>query len=439
MPAPTKVQLIGGPFEDAEGNVLNLGYLEMKLSQDESIAGVGQIASGITIRIQLNSSGSVDTSTPQSVWGNDQMLPVNSYYRVTGFTQAGQRAWGPNNQQVIGNGGTFDVGTWVPNIVLSWFPPLQPLQLEVNGVNNASQSLLDFVNSPTVVWTDQGSGKVSAAAVTAGVLDLKTNGVDNANQAILNLKSTDSSLTLTSSGDGSVNMVVTKTIPDPATTVSYSTPSWINTSTPFESPANSINNANGGLGNPVYSFVAPTVSTPGYELGTTAGTAGFSTYWDSSSVRLIPQQVKQLRMKIGISDTTAIRVWLGMTDAIGTTPGLGVFSTDDPTQVLLGFRYSSVAGDTHWQAVANAVSGAQTLVDTGVAPDGTGAIHTFDVRFAQGVPGTALFFIDNVQVATISTNMPSPSTSLGWLAFTQQTGAAARAMGWNLVSVTYFQ
>lgn len=120
---PSKVQLTGGNFQDNEGNVLALGYLKMRLSSDELVTGVGQIAAGIVTKINLNSSGAVDTVTPQYVWGNDQMTPVNSFYIVTGYTAAGQLAWGPNNEQVIGSGGTFDVGTWIPNVVLSWTYP----------------------------------------------------------------------------------------------------------------------------------------------------------------------------------------------------------------------------------------------------------------------------------------------------------------------------
>jgi len=166
----SKVQLIGGAFQDAEGNLLVNGYLKMRLSQDSSV-NTSQVASGVELTIQLDSAGNVasSSSTPpaanQLVWGNDQLSPVNSFYRVTGYKSNGQPAWGPNNQQVIGNGGTFDVGTWVPNKVVDWTPPLQPLDLEVNGTPNVNQSILNLVDSATVTFTDNGDGSVSAAAV----------------------------------------------------------------------------------------------------------------------------------------------------------------------------------------------------------------------------------------------------------------------------------
>lgn len=167
----TKTQLIGGAFQDSEGNLLVNGYLEFDLNQDESVSGVGNIASGITVRIQLDSDANAasSTSTPpasdQFIWANDVMLPVNSYYRVTGFTAAGQPAWGPNNQQITTGGvggGTFDLGTWIPNVVFSWTPPLQPLNIEVNGTEFSSQTLLNFQDSASIAWTDEGNGVLEA-------------------------------------------------------------------------------------------------------------------------------------------------------------------------------------------------------------------------------------------------------------------------------------
>ena len=115
------VQLVGGSFQDPEGNLLANGYLTFVLSQDESVND-SQICAGVEVKILLNANGSVITSPAQYLWGNDQMLPINSYYTVKGYTLEGQIAFGSNNQQVIGNGGTFDLGSWVPNQVVSWVP-----------------------------------------------------------------------------------------------------------------------------------------------------------------------------------------------------------------------------------------------------------------------------------------------------------------------------
>lgn len=161
MPA-TKVQLTGGQFQDAEGNALALGYLKMKLNQDEAVTGVGQVCSGIDIRIELDASGAVVAG--QFVWANADMTPINSYYRVTGYTAAGQPAWGPNNQQVA-SGATFDVGTWVPNQVISWNPSVQSIEIRVNGVLAVDQTRLNFTDNADITWSIDSSGNIQAHLV----------------------------------------------------------------------------------------------------------------------------------------------------------------------------------------------------------------------------------------------------------------------------------
>ncbi len=111
-----------------------------------------------------NETHSASATASQAIWGNDQMNPVNAYYRVTGYTANGQPSWGPNNQQVTGSGGTFDVGTWVPNSVISWSPSLQTLDLEVNGAANPDQFRLNFVDSVSVDWAVDSLGNISATA-----------------------------------------------------------------------------------------------------------------------------------------------------------------------------------------------------------------------------------------------------------------------------------
>jgi hypothetical protein len=172
MPA-TKTQLIGGHFQASDGTILANGYLRMFLSADEVVTGVANVGSGVYIQIQLDSNGSVasSSSTPpapnQFIWSNDVMTPVNSYYRVFGYAANGQLAWGPNNQQVAFGSGTFDVGTWIPNSVISWQPPIQPLTLQVNGANNGSQTLLDLTAGSGITLVDNGSGEVTISTTGA--------------------------------------------------------------------------------------------------------------------------------------------------------------------------------------------------------------------------------------------------------------------------------
>ena len=170
--AASLTQLTGGSFQDANGNVLAFGYLTLKLSQDGNVSGVGNICSGVAITIQLDANGNVGSSTSptpvanQYVWANSNIAPINTYYKVTGFTQQGERAFGLNNQQVAA-GATFNVGTWVPNSVISWFPDVSQtpnITLEVNGVEASSQTLQNLVEGTNITIADEGGGNIEISA-----------------------------------------------------------------------------------------------------------------------------------------------------------------------------------------------------------------------------------------------------------------------------------
>lgn len=170
---PSKVQLIGGAFQDSEGNLLANGYLVFRLSQDASVVGVGSICAGREVTVALNASGSVSTSPAQQfIWANDQMSPANTFYRVTGYTAQGQPAWGPNNQQVLGNGGTFDVGTWIPNQVFSWQPAVQAPLLETNGAQNTLQTLLNLISGANITLAADSFGGVTISETLTPVMDI---------------------------------------------------------------------------------------------------------------------------------------------------------------------------------------------------------------------------------------------------------------------------
>jgi hypothetical protein len=162
---PSQVTLTGGPFTDAQGTALANGYLTFELNQDESVVGTAQLCAGSIVKITLDGSGNIASN--QSIWGNDQMTPVNSYYLVRGYSSAGQLAWGPNAQQVTGSS-PFSVSTWVPSILSNWTPSLQSVTLQTNEVNNGSQSLLDLHAGSNITLTDNGSGRVTIASTGGG-------------------------------------------------------------------------------------------------------------------------------------------------------------------------------------------------------------------------------------------------------------------------------
>jgi hypothetical protein len=202
-------QLVGGHFQDPEGNLLVNGYLEMALNQDATVPGVCNVAAGITVRIQLDASGSVaavastSVGPNQYVWGNDNLSPVNTFYTVTGYTAQGQTAWGPNNQQVKGPS-PFDVGTWIPNLVISWVPSTQGVTLETNGTPNIFQNLLNLFAGAGITLTDEGNGTVEISSTSAS-LALEVNGAPASSQVLQNLVE-GSGIVITDEGGGAIQI-----------------------------------------------------------------------------------------------------------------------------------------------------------------------------------------------------------------------------------------
>lgn len=394
MPA-TKVQLTGGQFQDSEGNKLALGYLLMKLAMDANISGVGNIASGVEIRIQLDSNGSVVAG--QFVWGVDQMLPPNNYYRVTGYTEKGQPAWGPNNQQVVGSGGTFDVGTWVPNQVISWTPPLQNLELDTNGTLNPNQGRLNFQDTASVTWAVDGSGNLEASSAAGA--DLQVNGVDNTSQSVLDFEDT-ASVTWSNPSGGVVRATA---VPQPPVlnTVFNNVHGWT-----VDMGTSQIVNYGSGLAAPNIGTSVFTPSTAGHpsKLHQTSQAVGggqatlMTAFSVTPDINLNGLGFWKARAALA-SLSTGDEWYIGMTDVnlqstyIQTTP---------TTQNVCAFRY--IGGATNWGACVCDGLGTSTIVDTGIARDAN--MHTFLI--VPNSNGTSIaFYIDGVLGATITTHIPT--------------------------------
>jgi hypothetical protein len=177
MSAPTKVQLIGGNFQDAMGNVLAEGSLTMELVQDEQLSSsTGQVCGGIKITIPLDEEGNVfgtsgDESEPdQYVWPTDVMTPSGASYTVWGYTAEGELAWGPNYNLLVPSGATFDVDNWVPNSTGgNSGGNTSGVTFQVEGVNTALQNLVNFESTDnSVTITDEGNGSINFQAAGGG-------------------------------------------------------------------------------------------------------------------------------------------------------------------------------------------------------------------------------------------------------------------------------
>lgn len=170
--------------------------------------------------------------------------------------------------------------------------------------------------------------------------------------------------------------------------------------------------------------IAPTNTVPaGCQMTSSSGAstvylAGWFGYQNGNNSTLPIRAWYRTSFRLSVTATANSRYWFGLgtwnngsgLGTNGTTfaqAGNTKYATDTPNSNTIGFRFSN-GTDTHWQAAAITAGGSTTLVDTGVTPDGN--VHLFEM--AMNIASTTVtFYIDNVLVATISTNIPPTGTA----------------------------
>ncbi len=117
------------------------------------------------------------------------------------------------------------------------------------------------------------------------------------------------------------------------------------------------------------------------------------------------QFIKSLKWQIQLSQTTDTRIWMGLSNGIAISDWI----TDVPNYAIVGFRYSTNAGDTKWMCATQTDSSHSTInAETTPSHVDTG-IHVFELQF----DGTFVnFFIDGTQVGSQNGNLPIVSTGL---------------------------
>jgi hypothetical protein len=101
-------------------------------------------------------------------------------------------------------------------------------------------------------------------------------------------------------------------------------------------------------------------------------------------------------------------LWFGMSDQSATTMG----NSSNPAGNYASFRYSTPAGDTHYQCITKDAT-TQTIVDSGITPvgylDSTGGGVNFSINLiGNGTANTsAVFYINGAIVCTITTHLPA--------------------------------
>ncbi len=160
------LQIQGGNWQDAEGNVLNLGYLLFELSHDELYSvGNSQIVAGLKFKVNLNSSGSIPANPATLIYSNDVLTPANSYYIVRAFKSDGTEAWAsPQLWSFSSSPNPFDLGTQVP-----YNPPGAGVTLNNTNVTRVASFNFQVDGGGSAITTGaKGQWAVPTAATITG-------------------------------------------------------------------------------------------------------------------------------------------------------------------------------------------------------------------------------------------------------------------------------
>lgn len=123
---------------------------------------------------------------------------------------------------------------------------------------------------------------------------------------------------------------------------------------------------------------------------------------------------------------TSIRQWYGLFDGAPS-------ASDDPAVNGFGFRFSTNASDTNWQAWSNDGASTGTVTDTGVAYN---ANTGHDLRCIVNSAFTAIdFYIDGAWVARHTTNIPASTVVMSYGLYVTTLTAAARALRWGRITL----
>lgn len=105
-----KNTIIGGSFQDAQGNPVAFGTLLLQLPQDAVTSQPSLICSAIQLQIPLDANGNVAGSI--SVWPTDQLTPNTLLYTAWVLTNSNAQVWGPHKEVILSSPSPFNLDVW---------------------------------------------------------------------------------------------------------------------------------------------------------------------------------------------------------------------------------------------------------------------------------------------------------------------------------------
>ena len=149
-------------------------------------------------------------------------------------------------------------------------------------------------------------------------------------------------------------------------------------------------------------FNAATSTVPMFLSFATGAVSGNATTCNEAQATYRFDSSPYYEIRAGMSSTSNVRFWILLSNDVTASYG----ANDDIQQDHFGIRYSTSAGDTHYQCVTNNNSATSNFVDSGVTPNSN--MDLFQFYYDQ--PGGAVYvWINGVAVCTnpITSQLPS--------------------------------
>jgi hypothetical protein len=270
---------------------------------------------------------------------------------------------------------------------------------------------------------NQGSGFTNAAAqstvikeisTTSGSqITLKTNGANNPNQGVLDLEPGSDNVSLSSDGSGAVRISVSESgsgpfmfRPDFKRWTLWTQPGGAGGVSGFIGINDTLTNTISGT---VTSALVAASATDDYGVKIQqSANGGYNAI--TGVQNLIPARAFSLFIPMRISTNSGnIRVWAIASNPNNSSDISAIMTSNTPNRDIVGFRYSTGIGG-NWFAVQAQVGGGMTTVDTGVAASTNSVMLQVDY---DPTTTTSTYYINGVQVATISTTPPTLTFPLG--------------------------
>lgn len=147
-------RIVGGAFQDLEGNPLSFGYLLFQLTKDAQVSGTGQACAGAMIRVPLDANGNV--AGVVGLWSNAIMTPTDAEYIISAYTAAGQLVWQTTEQILASVPLIYDPN--VSGVVHTHSVRLRFDGVKVDTTDNAPPTVVLYnPNAATVIASQDGS------------------------------------------------------------------------------------------------------------------------------------------------------------------------------------------------------------------------------------------------------------------------------------------